>query len=165
VRGDRRVDVRLRDLQLAVAGGELEARVLEREPRPSSPSRFSAGTSTSSKNSSAVSCECVPSFSRLRPRSKPFMPFSMITTLMSSWRPVSPVRTAVTITSAFSPFEMNVLAPDTTYEPLRRRARVVIPATSEPAPGSDIAIAAMSSPDARPGSQRSFCSSVPSSRM
>ena len=46
------------------------------KPPPSSPSRLFAGTRTSSKNSSAVSCAFMPILSRLRPRSKPFMPRS-----------------------------------------------------------------------------------------
>ena len=40
-------------------------------PAPSSPRRFSFGTTTLSKKSSAVSCALSPIFSRLRPRSKP----------------------------------------------------------------------------------------------
>ena len=35
-----------------------------------------------------------------------------------------------------------------------------MPARSEPAPGSVIATAVISSPEAMPGSQRCFCSSV-----
>ena len=40
-------------------------------PPPSSPSRFAAGTTTSEKNSSEVSCACMPTFARLRPRLEP----------------------------------------------------------------------------------------------
>ena len=34
--------------------------ISETKPLPSSPSRFSLGTTTSSKNSSEVSCACIP---------------------------------------------------------------------------------------------------------
>jgi len=44
-------------------------------------------------------------------------------------------------------------------------ARVEMEATSLPARGSEIVDPQMASPEARSGSQRSFCSSVPNSRM
>ncbi len=40
-----------------------------------------------------------------------------------------------------------------------------MPCRSEPAPGSVIAIAEISSPETSPGSQRRFCSSVPRVEM
>ena len=46
------------------------------KPWPSVPSRLSLGTSTLSKNSSAVSWALSPILSRLRPRSKPAIPAS-----------------------------------------------------------------------------------------
>ncbi|MCY1539856.1 hypothetical protein D9M68_754650 [compost metagenome] len=53
-----------------------------RKPCPSSgPSRFSHGTRMSSKNSSAVSCECRPTFASVRPRRKPFT-LSVSTTMI-----------------------------------------------------------------------------------
>ena len=45
--------------------------IISAKPWPSPPSMFAAGTRTSSKNSSDVSCAFMPSFSRLRPRVKP----------------------------------------------------------------------------------------------
>ena len=58
------------------------------------------------------------------------------------------------------PLVMNVFEPLTTYTSPSRIAVVDIPARSEPMPGSVIAIAVTSSPDAMPGSQRARCSSV-----
>ena len=51
-------------------------------PPPSSPSRLPAGTRTSLKNSSEVSWACMPTLSRLRPRSKPAMPRSTTSRLI-----------------------------------------------------------------------------------
>ncbi len=86
----------------------------ERKPEPSSPSRFATGTCTSVKNSSAVSCACMPIFSRLRPRSKPSMPRSTTTSDMPAWRCVGSVFTAVITRSALMPLVMNVFDPLTT---------------------------------------------------
>ena len=56
---------------------------------------------------------------------------------------------------------MKIFEPLTTYSSPSRTARVRMPFRSEPAPGSVIAIAPISSPLAMRGSQRCFCSSVP----
>ena len=58
------------------------------------------------------------------------------------------------------PLEMKVLAPLRTYASPSRLAVVLIACRSEPAPGSVIAMAVMSSPEQKPGSQRAFCWSV-----
>ena len=58
------------------------------------------------------------------------------------------------------PFVMNVLDPDSTQSPPSRRATARSPCRSDPAPGSDIAMAVIISPLTKGGSQRSFCSSV-----
>ena len=55
---------------------------------------------------------------------------------------------------------MNVFEPDSTQSSPSRRAVVRRPCRSDPAPGSVIAMAVMSSPLVNGGSQRSFCSSV-----
>ena len=60
---------------------------------------------------------------------------------------------------------MNVFAPLTTYSPSSRRAKVLMPATSEPAPGSVIASAPIFSPLIAGTSQRCFCSSVPNLKI
>ena len=84
------------------------------EPSPSSPSRFSTGTRTSVKNSSAVSWACMPILSRLRPRSKPSMPRSSTSSDMPRWRWRGSVLTAVMTRSALIPLVMNVFEPLTT---------------------------------------------------
>ena len=77
--------------------------------------------------------------------------------------PPSGVVLATTITrSARMPLEMNVLEPfRSQWSPLSS-AVVRMPWRSEPAPGSVIAMAVMSEPSQKPGSQRRFCSSVAS---
>ena len=55
---------------------------------------------------------------------------------------------------------MNVLAPLMMYSSPSRTAVVAMDATSEPAPGSDMASARMVRPLMIPGSQRSACSGV-----
>ncbi len=136
-----------------------------RKPEFSPPSRFLAGTRTSSKNSSAVSCALRPTFSRLRPRENPGMPRSTTSRLS----PLAPGACgsvlATTITrSALMPLLMNVFDPPRTQPSPFLRAVVEMPCRSLPAPGSIIAIAVMSSPLQKPGSQRCFCSSVARSR-
>ena len=106
--------------QAATAIAAIETRscgrlfISEMKPEPSSPSRFSFGTCTLSKKSSAVSCALRPTFSRLRPRSKPSMPRSTTSRLMPWW-PASGFVRATTITrSDMIPLLMNVLEPFTT---------------------------------------------------
>ena len=63
---------------------------------------------------------------------------------------------------------MNVLLPLTIQSPEPSSARTAVvlrAARSDPPDGSVMAIALTSSPDAIPGSQRCFCSSVPRSTM
>lgn len=84
---------------------------------------------------------------------------------MSSEIPRAPalgsVLTANTTMSAEPPLVMNVLDPLTTYSSPRRTAVVRIALRSDPAPGSLIPIAPMTSPVAIGGSHCFFCSSVP----
>ena len=130
------------------------------KPPPSLPTRLAAGTRTSSKNSSAVSCALMPTLSRLRPRSKPGMPRSTA----SSEKPCAPlsgsVRATTSTRSALMPLVMNVLDPLSTQSEPSRRAVVRSPCRSEPAPGSLMAMAVIISPVTNGGSQRCFCSSV-----
>jgi hypothetical protein len=58
------------------------------------------------------------------------------------------------------PLVMNVFAPLSTHPSPSLTARVLMPCRSLPVPGSLIAIAVISSPLQKPGSQRCFCSSV-----
>ena len=60
------------------------------------------------------------------------------------------------------PLEMKVLAPLSRKWSPRSTAWVRMPCRSEPVPGSVIAIAVISSPLQKPGSQRRFCSSLAS---
>ena len=74
----------------------------------------------------------------------------------------SPVR-AVIVTpqlSSVPAFVMNIFAPFTTHDPSRSSAVVRLEPASEPASGSVRPKAASLFPDARSGSQRSFCSSL-----
>ena len=61
--------------------------------------------------------------------------------------------------------EIHDFAPFITQPSPSRRASVVIPAGSEPAPASDSASAGDHSPLAQRGSSRRFCSSLPNSRI
>ena len=63
------------------------------------------------------------------------------------------------------PFEIHVLQPSIRQPPPSRTARVVIAATSEPAPGSDSANAGIAVPCATAGSQRVFWASLPASEI
>ena len=58
-------------------------------------------------------------------------------------------------------FVMKSFEPETTQEPSRSSAVVRVAPASEPASGSVSPKAASFLPDARSGSQRSFCSSEP----
>ena len=72
------------------------------------------GTSTLSKNSSEVSWACMPTLARLRPRSKPAMPFSTTSRLMPLCPASGSVRATTITRSAIAPLLMNVLLPEST---------------------------------------------------
>ena len=73
---------------------------------------------------------------------------------------------ATTMTrSANWPLVMKTFWPLTTRWLPSRRARVLIPCRSEPAPGSDMAMAPITSPRAILGSHSRFCSSEPYLRI
>ena len=133
------------------------------KPRPTSPITLASGTSTSSKNSSAVSASCWPIFSSLRPRLNPAMPSSMPISVM----PGLPeglssalVCTAQITRSDWKPLVMKVFEPLTSQPSpaALRLAVVLIAARSLPALGSVMPIAVISSPVTNFGSQRSCCS-------
>ena len=87
--------------------------ISETKPEPSAPSRFALGTSTLSKNSSAVSWALRPILSSLRPRSNPSMPRSTTSSEMPWWPASGSVRATTMTRSDRMPLEMNV------FEPLR----------------------------------------------
>src|SRR5438876_4420718 len=89
------------------------------------------------------------------------MSFSRIRNEIPWWPPSSVVLTAVTTKSARTPLVMNVLDPFTTHPPSTRRARVLMPATSDPASGSVIPSAPIFSPWMAGTRKRCFWSSVP----
>ena len=85
--------------------------ISDTKPEPSAPRRFSFGTRTSVKDSSAVSWACSPILARLRPRSKPSMPRSTTSSEMP-WCPASgSVRQTTTTRSDRIPLEMKVFDP------------------------------------------------------
>ena len=132
-------------------------------PRSSSPMRFSSGTRTSVKNSSAVSASGWPTLSSTRPGSNPGMPFSTPKRLMPRAPASGVVRAATMTRSAVEPLVMKVLDPLMTKSPPSRFAVVFRLARSDPPEGSVMPMAVMISPLQKPGSHRSFCSSVVSS--
>ena len=80
-------------------------------PPPSSPSRLAAGTTTSEKNSSEVSCACMPTFARLRPRPNPAMPRSTTSRLIPRCPASGSVRATTMTRSHICPLEMKVFWP------------------------------------------------------
>ena len=88
--------------------------MISRKPSFSSPSRFSAGTSTSVKESSPVSEECQPSFSSFAATSYPGISLSRTRNESPWWPPSWVVLQAQTRKSARTPLVMKVLAPLTT---------------------------------------------------
>ena len=88
-------------------------RMIWRKPWPSAPTRLPAGTSTSTKDNSAVSEQCQPSLSSRRVTVNPGLSVSMTSRLTPPY-PSPPVRTAVVTKSARAPLVMNVLPPLTT---------------------------------------------------
>ena len=81
--------------------------------------------------------------------------------------PSGSVLVTSTIACARWPLVMNVLEPLITYSPVAssRTARVLIPATSEPASGSVIPIARIALPAIAGAAHVCFCSSVPKARI
>ncbi|MNP19986.1 hypothetical protein D3C76_1125410 [compost metagenome] len=137
-----------------------------KNPLPSTPpSRQSADTVQSSKNSSAVSWASHPSLSRVLPRRKPGKRVST----RKIDRPLAPPSWSVLATTATMsqiwPLVMKVLAPLMTYWSPCFTARVRMACRSEPVPGSVMATAQITSPEAIFGNHSCFCASVPSARI
>ena len=91
------------------------------------------------------------------------MPFST-TRFEISFSPVSAVIVTQAVMSVPA-FVMNCFAPSITQWPSRSSALVRVAPASEPASGSVSPNAASRFPDARSGSQRRFCSSVPNRKI
>ena len=86
------------------------------------------------------------------------------TSRLNALRPPSgSVLVTTTTMSDWMPEVMKVFAPLTTHPPSTFLPVVRMPCRSLPVPGSVMAIAAISSPLHRRGSQRACCSGVPSS--
>ena len=117
----------------------------------------------SSNESSRVSDARQPSFFIGAEIAYPAVPFSTTMFETSS----SPVRAVIVTPHVMSvpAFVMKSFEPFTTQEPSRALAVVRVAPASEPAPGSVKPKAASRRPDARSGSQRSRCSSVPYIRI
>ena len=78
-----------------------------------------------------------------------------------SWRSEpSPVRHTISVWLALWAKEHHIFDPDSTHSSPSRRARHLSAATSDPASGSDIAMASVPPAATRPSRSR-FCSSVP----
>ena len=75
----------------------------------------------------------------------------------------SPVRAVIETHAVISvpAFVMKIFEPFTIHSPLRSSTVVRVAPASEPAPGSVSPNAASFRPDARSGSHRCFCSSLP----
>mmetsp|Transcript_15286 Transcript_15286/g.37815 ORF Transcript_15286/g.37815 Transcript_15286/m.37815 type:complete len:250 (-) Transcript_15286:355-1104(-) len=126
------------------------------------PSTLSAGTTQSSKMSSAVFEPRMPSLSSLRPVLKPAIVFSMMNAVMPCEPASGSVLAYTTSTSASGPLVIQNLLPLSTYAPSSRRvARSFIDTTSLPEPGSLMASAPTCSPAMSFGRYLAFCSGVP----
>ncbi len=131
------------------------------KPSPSSPRRFDAGTTTSTRAKAEVSVERCPILSRC---------FSIVTPGVSigttnAEMPRCPLSGSVfantTVQVAWPAFVMKVFDPLRTYSSPRRTAVVFIRATSDPASGSDRPNEQRIGSSMRRGSHSAFCSSVP----
>ena len=114
---------------------------------------------TLSRTSSAVSDDSQPVFLSARPTEKPGVPFSTMNMEMS--RLPGPDLAAMKYRSACTPLVMNILVPLSTQSSPSRLAVVRMPATSEPAPGSVMPTAVISSPAITRRRYLSFCAALP----
>src|SRR5436309_8935697 len=130
------------------------------KPCPSSPTRFSAGTSTFSKKSSPVDPAQMPSLFSVSAVVKPGMPRSSMNAEIPLCFAPGSVFANTSAWSATFAYEIQFFEPLTMKRSPSRRAVVFIAATSEPAAGSVSPKQASFSPRACGTSQRCFCSSV-----
>jgi hypothetical protein len=121
-----------------------------------SPTTSSSDTQQSVKDSSAVSDDRHPSLGSERLTSNPSVPRA--TAKMDKPRDALTsglVRAATNTRSALTPLVMKIFDPLRRQPAPSRRAELLIPATSEPASGSVMAMAASVSPVSIPGNHRS----------
>src|ERR687888_453328 len=130
------------------------------KPWPSSPTRFSAGTSTFSKKSSPVEPAQMPSLFSVSAVVNPRIPRSTTKAEMPLCFADGSLFAKTRAWSATFAYEIQFLEPFRTYVSPSRRALDFIEATSEPAAGSVRPKQAIFSPRAWGTSQRCFCSSV-----
>src|SRR6266850_1507861 len=135
------------------------------KPPPASPSRFAAGTRQSWKTSCAVSDPRMPSLRSSLPTLKPFVPFSTTNAAMPLLPFAGSVCAKTIATSAIEPLVMKFFVPFSNQPSPSLRAVVRIAAASLPEAGSERAKHPIFSPFASPGSQRSFCASLPKRRI
>ena len=95
-----------------------------------------------------VNPDHAPIIGMARSMMKPGVPLSMRKAVMPSCRLPSPVRAMRMMKSDRGTLETQILRPLMTHWPPSFTARVVIPAGSPPAPGSEIAMAERCSPRA-----------------
>mmetsp|Transcript_20195 Transcript_20195/g.41244 ORF Transcript_20195/g.41244 Transcript_20195/m.41244 type:complete len:225 (+) Transcript_20195:404-1078(+) len=145
-------------------------RIMQSVAPPSAPTKLAAGTSTSSRTSSAVGDARMPHLSLSRcPREKPGMPRSTTKRETASDGLTSgpPVRAYMRNTSPVSvsftaPLVIHILVPFSLKPPSGcARAVVLIASTSVPQLGSLIPIPPMCSPEHARGSHRRNCAAVP----
>lgn len=123
------------------------------QPSPSPPMRWSAGTRTPEKNTSANPVR--PCTWRTGRTSTPGLRRSIARQVSPRCRsPADPVRTSPKIQSANRPYVVQVFCPSTTYSSPDRVARVRTPARSLPASGSEKPCDHTSSARSIRGSQR-----------
>src|SRR3954470_5931243 len=130
-------------------------------PCPSSPTRFSAGTSTFSKKSSPVDPAQMPSLCSVSAVVKPGIPRSSMKAEMPLCFAAGSVFANTSAWSATLAYEIQFFEPLRMYPSPSRRAVDFIAATSDPAAGSVSPKHASFSPRACGASQRCFCSSLP----
>ena len=161
---DRELERRLSNADRAHGGAgrdEVGVCIAILKPSPSSPSRFSAGATTSWNAIADVSVERCPILSRCFSAVTPSA--SISTTNADS--PLCPLGRSVEAEAddhdALPPFVMNIFEPLSTYSSPRRTAVVWIAETSDPAPGSEEAEAAGDRARRERRQPLLLCSSVP----
>ena len=136
--------------------------VATRQPWWSSPIRFSAGTSTSSKNTSLKSRSSGPTIDPNGRRVSPGLSVGITRQLSPLCLGASgSVRTNARMKSASWAPDVHTFWPFTTKRSPSSTARVRRPARSDPASGSLMPSAAVMSPRSSGTAHRRFCSSVP----
>ena len=136
--------------------------MMRTKPSFTSPSRASSPTRTPSSRISPV-CEVRHPTVSTRDDEYPSSEESTTNSVTPRLPASGSVLAATTAKSAIAPFVMNIFEPVSTQpSPSEERsARVVMPPTSVPAPGSVTASAPMVRPSTAGQSHRSRCSSVP----